>query len=165
MNRQILYIFLVLSFMAGCAPMQPLFRPLDYNKGYSDVQVDQNTMRVTFRGNYNTSRETVETCLLYRCAEATLEHKCSWFVIIDRNVDTLQTIVNTPTSHRTRLLYWDKGRFIYEDPTTYGVMPMVYEKYNATAVIRMFKDKIPKNPAAYDASEVIKSLSPYVKRQ
>jgi hypothetical protein len=43
------------------------------HSGYSETQIDANRLRVSFRGNSGASRESVETNLLYRAAELTLQ--------------------------------------------------------------------------------------------
>lgn len=56
--------------------------------GYSDTQLDANRVRISFAGNGDTSRETVEAYLLYRAAELTLQRGYDYFVIADHNVDS-----------------------------------------------------------------------------
>ena len=160
MYRQIIYIFLVLSFIVGCVttPRQPLYRPLNDGIGYSEVQLGRNTLRVTFKGNSNTSKETIETYLLCRCAEKTLEHRYYWFVITDSNTHTKQGIKNVPTT--TPMYFWFEGKWKYVRTEK----AISYQEYVATALIKMFNGKKPKSPNTYDASEVIKYLSPHVKK-
>lgn len=56
--------------------------------GYAETQLDVNRVRVSFAGNGETSRETVETYLLYRAAELTLQRGFDYFVVADHSVDT-----------------------------------------------------------------------------
>jgi hypothetical protein len=149
-----------LSLIVGCTtkPKQPLYQPLNDGIGYSEVQLDRNTLRVTFKGNSNTSRETVETYLLYRCAEKTLEHKYYWFVITDSNTDIKQGIKDVPTT--IPMFFWNEGKCKYV--RTYKSKS--YQEYVAMAVIKMFNGEKPKSPNTYDASEVRKYLSPHVKK-
>jgi hypothetical protein len=55
--------------------------------GYAETQIEANRLRVTFSGNTETSRETVETSLLFRSAELTLAHGYDYFVVADHNVE------------------------------------------------------------------------------
>lgn len=56
--------------------------------GYAETQIDFNRVRVSFAGNAETSRETVETYLLFRAAELTLQRGCDYFVVADHSVET-----------------------------------------------------------------------------
>ena len=55
--------------------------------GYSDYKVDAARWRVTFAGNSLTSRETVETYLLYRAAELTASNGFDWFEMAQRHTE------------------------------------------------------------------------------
>jgi len=60
--------------LAGCetaTPYQPL-KPGSSAGGYSETKLEGDRWRITFAGNSMTSRETVETYLLYRAAELTV---------------------------------------------------------------------------------------------
>src|SRR5262245_45543404 len=56
--------------------------------GYAETPLDANRVRISFSGNAETSRETVETYLLYRAAELTLQRSYDYFVVADHNVET-----------------------------------------------------------------------------
>ena len=61
--------------LAGCetaTPYQPLAPGTAQSGGFTDQRLDDNHFRVTFQGNTETSRETVETYLLDRAAEVTV---------------------------------------------------------------------------------------------
>ncbi len=81
---------LVLAACAGPTPYEPTAGPNDQT-GYASAQVDDNRFRVRFEGNEVTSRETVETYLLYRAAEIAQREGAAWFQIVsdetDREVD------------------------------------------------------------------------------
>ena len=63
--------------IAACAtptPYQPIgARGTGASGGFSDVRLAENRYRVTFAGNSLTTRERVETYLLYRAAELTVQ--------------------------------------------------------------------------------------------
>jgi hypothetical protein len=61
-----------LSACETATPYQPLQQHSEVSGGFTDQRLDQNHARVTFQGNTVTSRETVETYLLYRAAEVTI---------------------------------------------------------------------------------------------
>lgn len=80
----------VLAACAGPTPYEPTEGPTDQT-GYASAQVGEDRFRVRFEGNEVTSRETVETYLLYRAAEVAQREGAEWFQIVseetDRDVD------------------------------------------------------------------------------
>lgn len=75
----------VAAAQAETTPYQPAARA---PYGYAETQTDVNRVRVSFAGNPDTSRETVELYLLYRAAELTLQRGFDYFVVADHSVDT-----------------------------------------------------------------------------
>jgi hypothetical protein len=76
--------------LAGCAtatPYQPLQPGRTASGGYSERQIEPNRWQVSFSGNSLTSRQTVETYLLFRSAELTLANGYDWFAIVDRHTE------------------------------------------------------------------------------
>jgi len=75
----------------GCAgtstPYQPLSSANRVSGGYTDLRLSEDRYRVSFAGNSLTSREKVESYLLFRAAELTLEQGRDWFEIEDRVVE------------------------------------------------------------------------------
>ncbi|MGZ8407723.1 MAG: CC0125/CC1285 family lipoprotein, partial [Caulobacteraceae bacterium] len=68
--------------LAGCAtptPYQPAVQQGRYAYGFSEQKLDETHWRVTFSGNSLTSRERVESYLLYRAAELTVAQGGDWF--------------------------------------------------------------------------------------
>jgi hypothetical protein len=55
--------------------------------GYTDQLLAPNRFRVRFHGNELTSRERVETYLLYRAAELTVANGYDWFAIADHHTE------------------------------------------------------------------------------
>ncbi|HZZ87369.1 MAG TPA: hypothetical protein VFE13_03450 [Caulobacteraceae bacterium] len=79
-----------LLFLFACTtptPYQPLTPGSAVAGGYSDQQLDSSHFRVTFAGNTMTSREQVETYLLYHAAQVTLSHGADWFEMADRSTE------------------------------------------------------------------------------
>jgi hypothetical protein len=62
--------FLALAILCGCAtPYQKFgFDIMSFDAGYSETRIDQNTFLVAFKGNSQTSRQTVESYIC--CAVA-----------------------------------------------------------------------------------------------
>ena len=76
-----------LSACETATPYQPLKPGAADAGGYSEVKVEQDRWRVTFNGNGMTNRDTVETYLLYRAAELTVNQGYDWFETVDRQTD------------------------------------------------------------------------------
>jgi hypothetical protein len=75
--------------LAGCATATP-YQPIGTEGargGFAELRIAPNRYRVTFAGNNLTSRQRVETYLLYRAAELTLEQRFDCFTIEDRATD------------------------------------------------------------------------------
>jgi hypothetical protein len=86
---------LALGGLSACetaTPYQPLKPGSASSGGYSEVKVEQDRWRITFAGNSMTARDTVETYLLYRAAELTVNQGYDWFETVDR-----QTYKHTET--------------------------------------------------------------------
>ncbi|WP_324827705.1 CC0125/CC1285 family lipoprotein [Qipengyuania zhejiangensis] len=173
--------------VAGCAhptPYQPQSASAGMSRGYSDERLAEGRYRVSFSGNYLTSRETVEAYLLYRAAELTVEQGYDWFSVIDRE-----------TSHKVRreirrdplytpwhgsyygywLPYWrynvrGRGWYVW-DP--YHADPFwadrfderEIEEFEATVEIRMGRGTAPSgNGHVYVARKVLEDIGPRVVR-
>ncbi len=78
---------MALSACETQTPYQPLAKGSAVAGGFSDQRLDGDHFRVTFEGNSLTSRETVETYLLYRAAELTVAQGFDWFEMVDRHTD------------------------------------------------------------------------------
>lgn len=169
--------------LSGCAssstPYQPLSSASQISGGYTDHQLGEGRYRVTFAGNRLTSRETVESYLLFRSAQLTLEQGYDWFVVVDHEMDHRITREIRPDPYyrpwfspsygdwRPYWRYyepefgwreWDPyhgDRFWTEEVTT--------EEFEAAAEIRMGKGAIPAGEtAAMDARKVSAELGPRI---
>ena len=97
MKRSAIAAAALLLALAACTtptPYQPLATGTPVSGGYSDQVLDSTHFRVSFRGNSVTSREQVETYLLYRAAELTAAKGFDWFEMADRHTqNTGETFV------------------------------------------------------------------------
>lgn len=78
-----------LAVLAACAtatPYQPASKPGGFD-GFSQTMIENDRARITFGGNSLTKRDTVETSLLYRAAEMTVERGFDHFVLVERDVE------------------------------------------------------------------------------
>src|SRR5581483_12246010 len=80
-------IGLALTACETATPYQPANPSAAQSGGYGELRLEPDRWRVTFQGNGLTSRETVETYLLYRAAELTLAQGFDWFEAADRSTD------------------------------------------------------------------------------
>ena len=164
--------------LAGCATTTA-YQPRTANsaQGYADTRLEDNRFRVTFSGNTATSRETVETYLLYRAAELALAQGFDTFLVVDRHTDTKTRTLDTEPWHgpyggwRPAWSfhygmgfgwdpYWPESHFGYGHQETLTV-----EKFKAEAEILLIKGpKDANDPKAFDARSVLANLGPKVVR-
>jgi hypothetical protein len=155
MKRSLL-AWLVSGFLVfvGCATG---YHGRGFTGGYSDVRLDANTFRVDFRGNALTSRQTVETHLLRRCAELTAEAGYDYFIVMDSNTEAREQARTRRGSFEGTTTFYGNSATTsgtYRPGTTF-----VYTRYGASAVIKAFKGEKPANNAyAYNAREVLQYL-------
>ena len=81
--RPILLVAACLA-LSACASATP-YQPAEKRDGFWDQKVEENRYLVTFRGNSATPRDIVETYLLFRAAEITLESGHDWFRIAEQD--------------------------------------------------------------------------------
>jgi hypothetical protein len=161
---------LALAACATATPYAPAATPRGY--GYSDTQIEANRVRVTFRGNSMTDRETVEASLLLRAAEITLDRGYSYFVVAERDTEARTRVQGFGRSYYPgfypRWSYfsprWGWRPWydpFWDDPVSYRTIT----QYEASAEITMYRGAKPAdNPRAFDASEVRSNLQNRVVR-
>ncbi len=155
MKKKLIYLVVLcfcIGLFVGCATT---YQAKGFSGGYSDVQLDKNTIKVSFKGNGHTSKDTVDTYLLYRCAETTVQHGYDYFVIVGNDSEVKQGTVVIPGSYQSNTNMYVSGN--YGTANTFGTyMPpqaINYHKYGATATIKMFQGEKPDNLSnAYTAS-------------
>lgn len=133
--------------------------------GFQEQRIENNRVRITFRGNTLTDRETVETYLLYRAAEVTLESGNDYFIVSDRDTEGHSRLQRDPLDSRFAFDYWyfspRRGWSPWYDP--FWSEPASYRevtRYEAVAEIAMFDGAKPANdPNAFDAREVQANLA------
>lgn len=84
----------LLTACATATPYQPA-SSVDARDGFVEQKIENDRMRVSFAGNSLTSRETVETYLLYRAAELTKQNGYDHFTITDRATDKNTRVQST----------------------------------------------------------------------
>lgn len=154
-----------LAALAACATSTPYVpAEADGRYGFSEQKIEDNRFRISFRGNSLTDRETVETYLLYRSAEITLENGYDHFIVVKD--DTEKETTYSGSADRGIFSYYGFGRpFPYYgrgyrwDPFYDDIDVMERNRYTAIAYIVLGKGPKPADQiTAYDARQVIENL-------
>jgi hypothetical protein len=163
---RLLIIVAAMGMLAACAtqtPYQPTSPSSRY--GFAETAIEANRVRITFSGNTLTERDTVETYLLYRAAESTVERGYDYFIVANRDVDEHSRLQSTgPMRPRFAFDYWyfspRRGWSPWYDP--FWDEPSSYRevtRYEAVVEIAMFHGAKPEtDPNAYNAREVQTNL-------
>jgi len=152
--------------LAACATATP-YQPAEAGRGYGfqEQTIEQNRVRISFRGNTLTDRDTVENYLLYRAAEVTIAQGKDYFIVANRDTESRSRLQSVgPTGSRFAFDYWyyspRRGWSPWYDP--FWNEPASYRevtRYEATAEIAMFNGQKPADDAnAFNAREVQANL-------
>lgn len=165
---RIFSIVLLVLILNACATPTPYQVGGEDKLGYRDLKLQENRYRIAFHGNSLTSRETVETYLLYRAAELTLANGMDYFLIQDQDTDIQKTYLSTPPRFSAVYGFGPRRRgYPYYAFGYNWAQPSVSEstRYAAIAYVYMKKGKAPEEDLnAFDAREVIKNLESKIKR-
>lgn len=94
MRKTLLAAAVTSLLFAACETTTP-YQPADkWQHGYADQQIERNRWAVKFTGNSLTDRQTVETFLLYRSAELTVQSGYDYFEIVARQTDSETTYLS-----------------------------------------------------------------------
>lgn len=133
--------------------------------GYTDRQIDEQTLHVEFGGNGYTPREMVHKYFMYRCAELTQQHGFKYFMIIPPSLSgarsaTGDLVKSTGFDHNLMQKVRTTAPIII-----YGGGGGGATKWLNSSDIRMFNDDavMTIKIAGWDAEEVIDQLGPYVR--
>ena len=165
-----LLLALATGLLTACATATP-YQPANTDRyGFEEQRIENNRVRITFRGNTLTDRATVETYLLYRAAEITLESGNDYFIVANRATDEDSRLRRDTFPSRFAYDYWyfspRRGWSPWYDP--FWNEPSSYRevnRYEAIAEIAMFVGAKPANNAdAFDAREVQSNLQGQIVR-
>ncbi len=151
---------------SGPTPYQPQADSGD--RGYSESRIENDRYRISFKGNSLTDRETVETYMLYRAAELTLQSGYDTFTIVNRDTDKDSRTRSTGGFMGTRLSYvyfvpsygWVGAWEPYWTPSRYEQVT----RYEAYAEIVMARGPKGSDPNAFDARQVSQNLASQIQR-
>ena len=125
-----------------------------FTGGYTELQLDDNVFRITFRGNAYTSRENTSDFTLLRSAEIALNHGYKYFVIIDAKEYTKQSTYPAPTTTTgSTSLYGNTG---YGSYTTYGGRTFLVAKPTSSNTILCYNEK--PEGFSYNAEFIVRSV-------
>ena len=169
--------------LAACetaTPYQPLAASNAVSGGFTDQKLDEDHFRVTFAGNSLTSRETVETYLLYRAAELTVDKGFDWFEMAQRQTDRdTHAYVDSFYGPGYAWGYWRPywrfhgARWGWRGWDPFWGDPFWGDSYDVTTVDRFdamaeivvrHGPKPHDDPRAFDARQVIDNLGPKIVR-
>jgi hypothetical protein len=161
----------VAGLLAACATPTPYQQSEPAGYGFQEQQIESNRVRITFRGNTLTDRETVETYLLYRAAEVTLENGKDYFVVATRDTEEHSRLQGEGFGPNRYGFHYRAFRPYYgwspwydpfwDEPARYREVT----RYEAIAEIAMYDGPKPAGDAnAFDAREVQANLQGRVVR-
>ncbi len=160
--------------LAACATSTPYGPATSRNPfGFSDQKIEDNRYRIVFRGNSSTDREAVETYLLYRAAELTLQNGLDYFVVTEQDTEESRRYSSSANPAFFGRYYYGYGPYCCAFPYyAYGFgwgspysdfNTREITRYSAIAFITMHKGQKPADdPQAFDARSVVENLKSYV---
>ena len=132
-----------------------------WGDGYASAQLDANTFLVEYTAGPSASRLTVQSYLLYRCAELTLEMGYDYFVIVGGKGDQ-RTVVTSPGGFGG--FATTPGSMVYGP---WGHLPgqtVTFSDDGAIAMIKLFRGEKPAdNPAAFSGRELLSTLGTQIR--
>ena len=153
---RIIVLIALFFILQGCSTK---YQEVGFKGGYSEMQLDENIFKVSFKGNGYTKREKVADFTLLRSAELTLDNGYSYFSVIDANSYSTNSTYTTPaTSSSTGSVYVSDNK-IYGHSTTITTKGQTYNisKPRSTNTIVCFKEKHTSG-FSYNAKFVLKSI-------
>lgn len=153
----------MVAVLAGCVTPTPYVQATT-GTGFSEQRLETGRYRVRFAGNARTSRETVETYLLFRAAEVTLAAGAGHFRIVQS--DTAQQVdyfgPDYGPGYGFHGLYGHRhSGFGVSISQGYG---RAITSYEAVATIVVLPGPKPAGDTlAYDARDVIATLGPTIR--
>ncbi|MEZ5897367.1 MAG: hypothetical protein R3C51_13310 [Parvularculaceae bacterium] len=174
MMKKIAMAALAAVTLAACASSTP-YGPASANNpyGFSEQRIEQNRYRIVFRGNSSTTREAVETYLLYRAAELTLQSGFDHFVVTEQDTEANTRYSSSPNAAFFGRYSYGYGPYCCAFPyyaygwgwgspyDSYDTREIT--RYTAIAFVTMHAGPKPAdNPQAFDARDVVDNLRSYV---
>lgn len=155
--------------LAACATGPAAYAPQKGpgTTGYSDQELTHNRYRVTFTGNSQTPRETVENYLLLRAAEVTLRAGYEDFMFDTRNTKAKTTYMSSFTGWPGwggYGWYWHSWPYGPYGPGPYAMdsTSRPITRYQAYAeIVLLTPEQAKAEPRSINAHEIIKHVRPH----
>ena len=140
MKSHLAAVISILLFLHGCTATP--YQSHAYSGGYSEIQLGENTFKVSFHGNGYTSMQRATDFAMLRSAEIALLSGCRYFSVIDENSTVSSSSYSMPTTytHTGNLSYLATGGHTYN-----------ISKPSTSNTIAIFKEK-PEGVFSYNAS-------------
>lgn len=157
-----------LALLGACATATPYQPATPNDRGYTNQQIESNRWIVGFSGNSLTDRQTVETYLLFRAAELTVQNGYDNFRMVRRatDSDTNFVPVGGPSPYygyfAPSYRYFGRrgwSRWGYHDAMWGPPEYREIRRFEASAEILMGRGPKPDDPAYFNAREVMQNLS------
>lgn len=130
---------LYLIVLSSCSTS---YKPLGFGGGYTDQRIAEDMFQVSFQGNGYTGKEKVQSFLLKRCAEVTIENGYTHFIILNNNSGT---DINYMANHQGTYGY---GKI-------QGQSNIVAINKHSNSVVIRIKNNPSKEEVAYDADFIL----------
>ncbi len=150
-----------LVLLAACAEEPPYFGPIGpgHSSGYTDQQIAQNRYRITYSGNTQTPRITVENFLLLRAAQVTKQAGYPAFLFDTRDTKSKTRYFYTFTGWPGWGGYGWYGWYGWGGPYDMEAESRPITRYEAYAeIVLLTEAQARKEPRALDAQSVMDHL-------
>jgi len=151
--KKFLTLFLCL-FLVGCATG---YHGKGFTGGYTDMKIQDNIFKVTFKGNGYSSMERAGDFALLRSAEVAINNGYKYFIVLETNSYVKTASFTTPVTAQTNgtlNVYGNTGSY---SGTTYYSGGETYHIHRPTTnmTIECFLDKPANvNGMIYDAEQI-----------
>jgi hypothetical protein len=125
---------LTMTALSACATP---YQAKGFRGGYSDARIDSNTAMVSYRGNAFTDRQTIQSYLLYRCAQVTVADGYDYFVLTSGDTEARHGTISTASTYSstTTASAFASGNSAFGQAQTFGTVnpgqTIPYTKYGA----------------------------------
>lgn len=156
--RKQLWLFFVVIAVVGCATA---YTRQGWKGGYTNIKLQDDIYKVSFRGNAYCGEERAENFALLRSSEVALENGYKYFIILDEKAGKQIGVYTSPataTTQGTINTFGNTGSY-YGTTTISGGQTYIYNKPLTTNIIKCFKEK-PENVLGivYDAEQIKESI-------
>jgi hypothetical protein len=155
MKMKKLCVLALVALLAACATA---YQPYSYfgGGGYKDVQLSENSFKITVEANGYTSKSQAADLALLRAADLTLEKGFKHFVIVDSADQSYGMNYTTPTTTTVNVTGNKFGAI--GTAQTYGGQTFYVAFPTPVLTILAFKEKPQISGMVYDAATTSRSL-------